>query len=111
MQRHNKLLDKIIESPLELDAIVARYREEFTGGFFQHLHVLTEACKDDLDKREGSCTHDHVIMLPSSFHYFHLFDSNMALRGLLARLYFRSSFLAGFEQLSWVGLIILSSLF
>ena len=54
MQRHNKLLEKVKESPLELDAVVARYREEFTGDFFQHLHILTEACKDDLDKREGS---------------------------------------------------------
>ncbi|KAG0628786.1 hypothetical protein M758_1G053100 [Ceratodon purpureus] len=56
MKRHNKLLEKVKESPLELDAIVARHRDEFTGDFFQHLHILTEACKDDLEKREEIAT-------------------------------------------------------
>ena len=60
MKRHNKLLEKVKESPLELDAIVARHRDEFTGDFFQHLHILTEACKDDLEKREGSSTFNQL---------------------------------------------------
>lgn len=54
MQRHNRTLRMVRESLLELDAIVARHREDFTGDFFQHLHLLTEACKDDLDGREGT---------------------------------------------------------
>lgn len=91
MQCHNKLLAMVKESLLELDAIVARYREDFTGDFFQHLHILTEACKDDFDKREGSSTYY------ATFHCSRLFHPNMALRGFLARLCFKSSPLVEFE--------------
>lgn len=64
MQRHNKTLDMVRESLLDLDAIVARHREDFTGDFFQHLHLLTEACQDDFDRREGTSSDDHAIELP-----------------------------------------------
>ncbi|XP_024392048.1 uncharacterized protein At4g37920 [Physcomitrium patens] len=52
MQRHDKTIAMLKESPLELDTIVARHRQDFTGDFFQHLHLRIEACRNDAEKRE-----------------------------------------------------------
>jgi len=52
MQRHDALLAKIEESPMDLDTIVARHRKDFTGDFFQHLHLLCDASYENLNRRE-----------------------------------------------------------
>jgi hypothetical protein len=54
MQRHDALLAKIEESPMDLDTIVARHRKDFTGDFFQHLHLLCDASYENLNRREGT---------------------------------------------------------
>lgn len=63
MQQNNKTLAMVRESIFEIDGVVARHRDDFNGDFFQHLHLLTEACQDDLDKREG-IAHLIVIVAP-----------------------------------------------
>lgn len=59
MQRHDKTIAMLKESPLELDTIVARHRQDFTGDFFQHLHLRIEACRNDAEKREGATYNFH----------------------------------------------------
>lgn len=54
MMRHNEFLGTIEKAPLELDTIVARHRKDFTGDFFQHLHLLCESSYDDPKRRDGT---------------------------------------------------------
>lgn len=68
MQHHNKILAMVEESPQDLDAIVARHREEFTGEFFQHLNILTEANKNEWNRREEIATIASKILISVESH-------------------------------------------
>lgn len=46
------LFKEVEESPLDIDAVVARRRKDFTDEFFQHLNVLADAY-NSLDRRDG----------------------------------------------------------
>lgn len=52
MQRHDELLKEIQENPLEVDAIVARRRKDFTGDFFEHLKLVSNTYYDSLESRD-----------------------------------------------------------
>ncbi|RWV86595.1 hypothetical protein GW17_00051496 [Ensete ventricosum] len=52
IEKHMELLMEIQENPLDIDAVVARRRKEFTGDFFHHLNILQDAL-DSLDERDG----------------------------------------------------------
>ena len=54
MMQHNKFLATIEKSALELDTIVACHQKDFTGDFFQHLHLLCESSYDDANHRDGT---------------------------------------------------------
>lgn len=47
------LLKEIQDNPLDLNAIVARRRKDFTGEFFHYLNVLSEVY-DGLEDRDGN---------------------------------------------------------
>ncbi|KAL3526955.1 hypothetical protein ACH5RR_011611 [Cinchona calisaya] len=51
MESHTELLKEIQDSPLDLNAIVAKRRKDFTGEFFRHLTLLSETydCLEDRD--------------------------------------------------------------
>lgn len=52
MEKHADLLREIQENPMDMDAIVARRREDFTGDFFRYLSVLSDTC-DGLEERDA----------------------------------------------------------
>lgn len=54
MERHSELLKEIQDSPSDINAIVTRRREDFTGEFFRHLTLLSETF-DTLEDRDGNC--------------------------------------------------------
>lgn len=53
MERHSELLKEIQDSPTDINAVVARRREDFTGEFFRHLTLLAETF-DSLEDRDGN---------------------------------------------------------
>ncbi|WOK95232.1 hypothetical protein Cni_G03939 [Canna indica] len=52
IENHMELLKEIQENPLDINAIVAKRRKDFTGDFFRHLNLLQDAL-DSLDDRDG----------------------------------------------------------
>ncbi|KAH7520387.1 uncharacterized protein At4g37920 isoform X2 [Ziziphus jujuba] len=52
MERHSELLKEIQDSPTDINAVVARRREDFTGEFFRHLTLLAETF-DSLEDRDA----------------------------------------------------------
>lgn len=52
IEKHMELLMEIQENPLDIDAVVARRRKEFTSDFFRHLNILQDAL-DSLNDRDG----------------------------------------------------------
>lgn len=53
MEKHNQLLKEVQDSPLDINAIVAKRRKDFTGDFFRHLTLLAETY-DGLEDRDGN---------------------------------------------------------
>ncbi|KAG6530278.1 uncharacterized protein At4g37920-like [Zingiber officinale] len=52
VDNHMELLKEIQENPLDINAIVAQRRNEFTSDFFHHLNILQESL-DSLEDRDG----------------------------------------------------------
>ncbi|KAH6825792.1 endoribonuclease E-like protein [Perilla frutescens var. hirtella] len=52
MEKHAALFKEIQESPMDINAIVAKRRGEFTDSFFRHLTLLSETY-DSLDDRDA----------------------------------------------------------
>lgn len=52
MEKHSQLFKEIQDSPLDINAIVARRRRDFTGDFFSHLTLISET-HDGLEDRDG----------------------------------------------------------
>lgn len=52
MERHTELLKDLQESPMDINAIVASRRKDFTGDFFRHLTLLSETY-DSLENRDA----------------------------------------------------------
>ncbi|KAK2986693.1 hypothetical protein RJ640_010918 [Escallonia rubra] len=52
MERHAELLKELEDSPMDVNAIVARRRKDFTGEFFRHLSLLSEVY-DSLEDRDA----------------------------------------------------------
>ncbi|XP_058069511.1 uncharacterized protein At4g37920 isoform X2 [Magnolia sinica] len=52
IERHTDLLKEIQENPTDINAVVARRRDDFTGEFFRHLNVLSETY-DSLEDRDA----------------------------------------------------------
>lgn len=53
MQRHDELLQVIIETPDNIGSIVAKRRKDFTKEFFVHLHTVAESYYADPEKQNG----------------------------------------------------------
>ncbi|XP_012842829.1 PREDICTED: uncharacterized protein At4g37920, chloroplastic-like [Erythranthe guttata] len=49
---HDELFKEIQDSPMDINAIVAKRRRDFTGDFFRHLTLLSETY-DSLEDRDG----------------------------------------------------------
>lgn len=43
VQGHNELLKVIKMTPTSIPEIISKHRKDFTGEFFQHLHVIAES--------------------------------------------------------------------
>uniref|UniRef100_I1NMH8 Uncharacterized protein n=1 Tax=Oryza glaberrima TaxID=4538 RepID=I1NMH8_ORYGL len=52
IEKHMELFTQLRENPTDINAIVARRRKDFTGGFFQHLNFLVNAY-NGLDERDA----------------------------------------------------------
>lgn len=52
MERHNELLTYVKKHWLELDAVVARRRKDFTSDFFHHLELLCQARYDQPEEAD-----------------------------------------------------------
>lgn len=52
IENHMELLKELQESPLDINAVVARRRKDFTGEFFHHLSVLSDSL-DSLEDRDA----------------------------------------------------------
>ncbi|EPS64775.1 hypothetical protein M569_10004 [Genlisea aurea] len=52
MDKHFDLLKEIQDSPRDVNAIVAKRRQDFTESFFQHLNLLSET-HDNLEDRDA----------------------------------------------------------
>ncbi|KAK8913834.1 hypothetical protein KSP39_PZI023944 [Platanthera zijinensis] len=52
IEKNSCLLKEIQDNPVDLNAIVARRREEFNGEFFRYLNVLSDNC-DGLEDRDA----------------------------------------------------------
>ncbi|CAA0839668.1 Uncharacterized protein - chloroplastic [Striga hermonthica] len=52
MGKHAELFQEIQDNPLDINAIVARRRADFTGDFFRHLTLLSEI-HDSLEDRDA----------------------------------------------------------
>lgn len=59
IEDHMELLKEIQESPLDINAVVARRRKDFTGEFFRHLNVLSDSF-DNLEDRDGNQIRVHA---------------------------------------------------
>ena len=53
IEKHMELFTQLRENPTDINAIVARRRKDFNGGFFQHLNFLANAY-NGLDERDGN---------------------------------------------------------
>lgn len=53
MQRHDELLQVIVEKPDNIGSIVAKRRKDFTKEFFVHLHTVAESYYADPEKQNG----------------------------------------------------------
>lgn len=53
MEQHAALLKEIQESPIDINAIVAKRRGDFTDSFFRYLTLLSET-HDGLEDRDGN---------------------------------------------------------
>lgn len=53
MGKHTQLLKEIQDSPMDINAIVAKRRRDFTGDFFRHLTFVSETY-DSLEDRDGN---------------------------------------------------------
>lgn len=53
MEKHTQLLKEIQDSPMDINAIVAKRRRDFTGDFFRHLTFVSETY-DSLEDRDGN---------------------------------------------------------
>ncbi|KAK4483963.1 hypothetical protein RD792_011174 [Penstemon davidsonii] len=53
IQRHNKLLDAIRNSPSEVGEIIAQRRKDFTKEFFVHLHTVAESYYDNPEEQNA----------------------------------------------------------
>lgn len=53
MERHSELLREVQDSPMDIGAVVARRRKDFTGEFFNYLNTLSETY-DSLEDRDGN---------------------------------------------------------
>ncbi|XP_043711340.1 uncharacterized protein At4g37920 isoform X2 [Telopea speciosissima] len=51
MERHTELLKEVQQSPTDINAVIARRRNDFTGEFFRHLTLISETY-DSLDDRD-----------------------------------------------------------
>ncbi|KAI3451850.1 hypothetical protein Pfo_008515 [Paulownia fortunei] len=52
MEKHTELFKEIQDSPMDINAIVAKRRRDFTGDFFRHLTLLSETY-DSLEDRDA----------------------------------------------------------
>ncbi|KAK6923229.1 hypothetical protein RJ641_011533 [Dillenia turbinata] len=52
LERHTELLKVIEDNPTDINMIVTRRREDFTGEFFRHLNLLSETY-DSLEDRDA----------------------------------------------------------
>lgn len=52
MDRHTELLKEVQDSPMDINAIVAKRRADFTEEFFRHLTLLSDTL-DSLEDRDG----------------------------------------------------------
>uniref|UniRef100_A0A0E0ATW9 Uncharacterized protein n=1 Tax=Oryza glumipatula TaxID=40148 RepID=A0A0E0ATW9_9ORYZ len=52
IEKHMELFTQLRENPTDINAIVARRRKDFNGGFFQHLNFLVNAY-NGLDERDA----------------------------------------------------------
>lgn len=53
MEKHTELFKEIQDNPMDINAIVAKRRGDFTGDFFRHLTLLSETY-DSLEDRDGN---------------------------------------------------------
>lgn len=53
MEKHTQLFREIQDNPMDMNAIVAKRRRDFTGDFFRHLTLLSETY-DNLEDRDGT---------------------------------------------------------
>jgi len=53
MEGHYELLMEIQDSPMDINAIVARRRKDFTGEFFHYLSLISDTY-DSLEDRDGN---------------------------------------------------------
>lgn len=53
MEGHYELLMEIQDSPMDINAIVARRRKDFTGEFFHYLTLISDMY-DSLEERDGN---------------------------------------------------------
>lgn len=53
MEKHTALFKEIQDSPMDINAIAAKRRGDFTDSFFRHLTLLSETY-DSLEERDGN---------------------------------------------------------
>lgn len=53
MEGHYELLKEVQDSPMDINAIVARRRKDFTGEFFHYLSLISDTY-DSLEDRDGN---------------------------------------------------------
>ncbi|KAJ0988223.1 hypothetical protein J5N97_006579 [Dioscorea zingiberensis] len=71
IERHMELLKEIQDNPMDINAVVARRRKDFTGEFFHHLTVLSDTYdsledRDSMSRLGAKClsavsTYDNVV--------------------------------------------------
>ncbi|KAH7684130.1 hypothetical protein IHE45_05G225900 [Dioscorea alata] len=71
IERHMDLLKEIQDNPLDINAVVARRRKDFTGEFFHHLTALSDTYdsledRDSMSRLGAKClsavsTYDNVV--------------------------------------------------
>lgn len=59
IEEHMELLKEIQESPLDINAVVARRRKDFTGEFFHHLNIFSDSF-NSLEDRDGNQIRMHA---------------------------------------------------
>lgn len=60
------LFKEVQENPLDIDAVVARRRKDFTGDFFQHLNMLADTHRS-LEKQDGESLFFNYLLIISRF--------------------------------------------